>query len=174
MNLNGKTVLITGASAGIGEDCAHIFAEAGAKLILMARREEKLQALNNTIKEKYGMESHCISCDVRNYDEVKQSIDNIPDDFKDIDILINNAGLARGLDKLHEGLLSDWEEMIDTNVKGLLYVSRILIPMLAAKKDGHVINIGSIAGHEVYSQRCRILCQQTCGKGIVQGVWRLT
>lgn len=151
MNLKGKTAFVTGASAGIGEAIAYKFAEAGINLVLTARRLEKLKEIENNIKNKYHVNVCSIQLDVRNYDAVKKTIDSLPKEFSKIDILVNNAGLARGLSKLQEGDLQDWEEMIDTNVKGLLYVSRCILPQMVERSSGHVVNIGSIAGRQVYA-----------------------
>jgi len=150
ISMKNKIVFITGASSGIGLSGAEIFAREGARLILAARREKKLINLAKKMKSKYKTECLVIRLDVRHPNEVEQKIKNIPANWKKIDILINNAGLSRGLDKLHEGNLPDWEEMIDTNVKGLLYVSRAVIPLMVKRNKGHIVNIGSIAGHEVY------------------------
>lgn len=144
------TVLITGASSGIGQACAEQFAKNGARLILMARRLDKLNALADTLKKNYLIDVLTFSLDVRSNSQVTEVIDSIPSDWQQIDVLINNAGLALGLEKLHEGYLEDWETMIDTNVKGLLYMSRKVIPMMVKNNKGHVVNIGSIAGHQVY------------------------
>lgn len=145
-NLKDKIVFITGASSGIGRACAGVFAAEGCRLILSARRYERLEQL----KSELDTETIIIELDVRKQKMVKQAIGSLDESWSDIDILINNAGLARGLSKLHEGELSDWEEMIDTNVKGLLYVSREIIPGMVKRNRGHIVNIGSIAGHEVY------------------------
>lgn len=145
-NVSNKTVLITGATAGIGKACARKFTEARANLILFARREERLEALKRELDTKV----HTAVVDIRNRNKVESAIQEIPDDFQNIDILVNNAGLGRGLDKLHTGAINDWEEMIDTNIKGLLYMSRYIIPGMVERGNGHIINIGSIAGHEVY------------------------
>lgn len=144
--LKDKIVFITGASSGIGRACAEVFAAEECRLILSARRYERLEQL----KSELDTESIIIELDVRDQKKVKQAIRSLDESWSDIDILINNAGLARGLSKLHEGELSDWEEMIDTNVKGLLYVSREIIPGMVKRNRGHIVNIGSIAGHEVY------------------------
>jgi len=146
VSLKDKIVCITGASSGIGRACAEAFAAQGCRLILSARRYERLEEL----KEELDTESIIIELDVRDQKKVENTIRSLDDSWSDIDILINNAGLARGLSKMHEGLLSDWEEMIDTNVKGLLYVSREIIPGMVKRNRGHIVNIGSIAGHEVY------------------------
>lgn len=148
--LGKKTVLITGASAGIGEATAIAMAEAGARLILTARRKDRLDKLAKILKQNHGTESLIQALDVRKQKDVSSFIDGLHDDWRSIDILVNNAGLGRGLDKLHEGSPEDWDEMIDTNVKGLLYVSRAIVPGMVRRGTGHVINVGSIAGHEVY------------------------
>jgi len=150
MLLQNKTALITGASAGIGKAIAELFAKEGASLILIARRLTAIKKLADELNEKYGTKSELIELDVRNYSNIKESLNSLNDDWKKIDILVNNAGKARGLDKLHEGLRDDWDEMIDTNIKGLLYFSRLIIPEMVNRNEGHVINIGSIAGVEVY------------------------
>lgn len=148
--LNKKTVFITGASSGIGLACAHAFAREGARLILSARRRDRVIALAEELRKAHGTESLTFQLDVRQQPAVAKAVQELPSSWQDIEILVNNAGLSRGLDKLHEGKLQDWEEMIDTNVKGLLYVSRAVIPGMVARGKGTIINIGSIAGHEVY------------------------
>ncbi len=145
-----KLVFITGASAGIGLACAEVFAQNGYRLLLAARRLDRLEKLAAKFEKLYKTETLCIRLDVRHQSEVAGKIDALPAKWKKIDILVNNAGLSRGLSKLHEGDLTDWEEMIDTNIKGLLYVSRVIIPGMVKRKKGHIINIGSIAGHELY------------------------
>ena len=145
-NLDNKIALITGASSGIGAACARKFAEQGVRLILAARRIERLEKLTSEL----SVETHLIQLDVRDRQAVEKAIDGLPSEWEAIDILVNNAGLSRGLHKLHEGNIDGWEEMIDTNVKGLLYVSRAVIPGMVARGRGHIINISSIAGHEVY------------------------
>ncbi|MDR0927784.1 MAG: SDR family NAD(P)-dependent oxidoreductase [Ignavibacteria bacterium] len=150
MKISGKNILITGASSGIGEACAIAFAEAGCNLILTARRKSRLDALAKELAVKHSIQVHTIGLDVRNYAEVENSLNHLPSNFQTIDILINNAGKALGVEKLQDGLLENWEEMIDTNVKGLLYVSRVVLPKMLERNEGMVINIGSIAGHEVY------------------------
>ena len=149
-SLQNQIILITGASSGIGTACARIFAGAGAKLILAARRVERLQQLAGTLIKEFGIEIHLLQLDVRDRNAVEFAISTLPSAWSDIDILINNAGLSRGLDKLHEGSFQDWEDMIDTNVKGLLYVSRYVIPRMVSRDRGHVVNLGSIAGHQTY------------------------
>ncbi|MCX6137623.1 MAG: SDR family oxidoreductase [Ignavibacteriales bacterium] len=149
-SLKNKVVFVTGASSGIGAACARQFAALGAKLLLCARRADRLHALAAELKENHGTESFVFALDVRRCNDVTAAIDALPEAWKAISILLNNAGLARGLDNLHEGDAEDWDEMIDTNVKGLLYVSRAVIPLMVRRGEGHVINLGSIAGHLVY------------------------
>lgn len=145
-NLKDKIALITGASSGIGEATARLLATSGYKLILAARRIDRLRKLEAELRTSV----HLIELDVRNQPAVEAAIGQLPEEWKPIDLLVNNAGLSRGLDKLHEGKIQDWEEMIDTNIKGLLFVSRAVIPGMVARGRGHIINVGSIAGHEVY------------------------
>ncbi|MBK7140509.1 MAG: SDR family oxidoreductase [bacterium] len=145
-HLQGKTVFVTGASSGIGEATAQKFAQAGCKLVLAARRFERLQAVASKLPTK----CHLIELDVQDRLAVEQAVASIPPDFAAIDILVNNAGKARGLAKLHEADIADQEEMINTNVKGLLYCTRAVVPGMIKRQSGHVINIGSIAGHDVY------------------------
>jgi 3-hydroxy acid dehydrogenase/malonic semialdehyde reductase len=148
--LKGRTVLITGASAGIGEACAMTLAETGARLILAARRRDKLMTLAQRLSQAHQPDVHIIELDVRQRDAVNDAIESLPADWKSIDVLINNAGLSRGLDLLHEGSADDWEEMIDTNIKGLLWVDRAVTPGMVQRGSGHVIHIGSIAGRQLY------------------------
>ena len=150
ISLTEKIVLVTGASSGIGASCAHFFADAGARLILSARRKEKLISLANELKQKYQAETLLLPLDVQKASEIAATIDGLPAEWQAIDILINNAGLSRGLDKQYEAPLQDWEEMIDTNIKGLLYMTRAIAPGMVARNQGHVINIGSIAARYTY------------------------
>lgn len=145
-SLKNKIVFITGASSGIGAATAKFCAELGAKLILTARREEKL----NEFASKLDTECLVRKLDVQNQNEVEEAINSLPSEWTEIDVLINNAGLSLGLNKLHEAPISDWEEMIDTNIKGLLYVSRAIIPGMVKRNRGHIVNLGSIAGHQAY------------------------
>ena len=149
-SLRDKIVFITGASSGIGRACVRAFAREGARILMAARRDDRLAALASEVKAEFGAIVRHFELDVRDQPAVAQAVAGLPADWTAIDILVNNAGLSRGLDKLHEGVLSDWEEMIDTNVKGLLYVSRAVLPGMVERGRGHVINIGSIAGHDVY------------------------
>ena len=149
--LQNKIVFISGASSGIGKACAELFAQAGAKVILCARSVEKVQEIADVLKAQYQIDALALKLDVQDKNAVNEIVDTLPSQWKKIDILVNNAGLARGLEKLHQGDVEDWEAMIDTNVKGLLYLTRKIVPqMLENKVNGHVINIGSIAGIHAY------------------------
>ncbi len=143
-----KTALITGATSGIGRAIAERFAANGIQLVICGRRQERLDEMKMELGQKTKV--HTLNFDVRDKDLVSTSINSLPNDFSEIDILINNAGNAHGLDFIDEGSVDDWDNMIDINVKGLLYVSKAIIPKMVAKKNGHIINIGSIAGKEVY------------------------
>ncbi len=145
-----ESVLITGATSGIGEATARLLAEKGYPLILTGRRRERLETLAENLKSATGQAVWTLCFDVRNQEETARAIESIPPTFLPIGILINNAGLASGLDPLHEGDISDWEKMIDTNLKGLLYVTRQIAPMMVARRKGHIVNISSIAGKETY------------------------
>lgn len=148
--LIGKRVLVTGASAGIGEACARRFAEQGAHLLLAARRLERVEALADELREQYGIEAYAHAVDVADRERVAEYVATLERLELLPDILVNNAGKACGLDKLHEGSLDDWEDMIDTNLKGVLYMSRAILPHMVARDSGHVVHIGSIAGRWVY------------------------
>jgi len=150
MSLKGKIVFITGASAGIGAATTLAFAAEGARLLLAARRAGKLAEVASEALERGAPAVHSIDLDVRDHRAVQQAIDDLPPEWAEIDILVNNAGLSRGLDKLYVGKIQDWEEMIDTNVKGLLYVTRAVVPGMVVRRRGHVINLGSTAGELTY------------------------
>jgi len=146
VDLKNKIVFITGSSSGIGAACARAFTAQGARLILCARRGEHLKKLVSDLKT----DTYSFPLDVRDPNQVEKQIQSLPADWSAIDILLNNAGLARGLSKLQEGDIQDWEEMIDTNIKGLLFITRAVVPGMVQRGKGDIINIGSIAGHEVY------------------------
>lgn len=148
--MSNKIVFITGATAGFGEACAEKFAQSGYDLIINGRRNERLTALQSRLEKQYGVNVFPLRFDVRRQEEVIAAIGQLPEDWKKIDLLINNAGLALGLSAIEEGNTEDWDTMIDTNVKGLLYVSRQVLPLMKARKSGHVINIGSTAAKDVY------------------------
>jgi len=150
MNLRGKIVFITGASAGIGAATALAFAAEGAKLLLAARRAGRLAEVASVAKVRGAEAVHSIDLDVRNHRAVQSVIDELPQEWAEIDVLVNNAGLSRGLEKLYLGKVEDWDEMIDTNVKGLLYVTRAVVPGMVVRRRGHVVNLGSTAGEIAY------------------------
>ena len=145
-----KIVLITGASSGIGEGCARKFASEGARLILNARSVDKLEALAQELKEKYGAAYYVMPFDVRDRKAASAALDSLPEEWKAIDVLINNAGLVIGVDKEHEGNLDEWDIVIDTNIKSLLSMTRMVVPGMVERGRGHIINIGSIAGDAAY------------------------
>ena len=145
-----KTILITGASSGIGEGCARKFASQGARLILNSRSADKLTALAEELKEKYDAECYVMPFDVCNREAAAAALNALPQEWRSIDVLINNAGLAIGVDKEHEGSLDEWDVMIDTNIKALLSMTRLVVPGMVERGKGHIINIGSIAGDAAY------------------------
>ena len=145
-----KTVLITGATSGFGEAMAYVFAAAGDRLILTGRNENKLAAISADLLSKHNAAVHTLCFDIQNKEAVFAAIHTLPAAFTSIDVLINNAGLALGRDSFQDANIEDWETMIDTNVKGLLYISKAVLPLLINNKKGHIINIGSTAGVEVY------------------------
>lgn len=145
-----KTVMISGATSGIGEACAYKFAKEGYRLIITGRRKERLDKLAVELKHKHDCEILAHELDVRDKNMVKNLVENLPEAWKSIDVLVNNAGLALGLSPVQEGNTDDWDTMIDTNVKGLLYVGKAVAQLMIANGRGHIINIGSIAGREVY------------------------
>lgn len=145
-----KTALITGATSGIGEACARKFAEGGYNLILTARRAEKLAEIKSQLEAK-GTKVRTLVFDVRDAEVAKQAIDSLEAEWQTIDVLINNAGLALGLEKEYEGDPEDWNTMIDTNIKGLLTMTRLIVPAMIERNEGHVINIGSVAGDAAYA-----------------------
>ena len=148
--LKDRIVLITGASGGIGAAAAQAFAREGAKLLLAARRESKLQAMQGSLLAAGAPAVHILALDVRDRGAVEQSLSSLPEEWKQVEILINNAGLARGLSKLQEANPEDWDVMIDTNIKGLLYVTRAVVPGMIKRQAGHIINLGSTAGEIAY------------------------
>ncbi|WP_218082470.1 SDR family oxidoreductase [Anthocerotibacter panamensis] len=146
-SLQDQTILITGASAGIGAACARLLAQAGGRLILTARRTDRLEALAAELEQT---PCHLLTLDVRDKAQVAEALGRLPAPWQTVDILINNAGLSRGMNKLQEGEVTDWDEMIDTNIKGLLYVTRAIVPGMVTRGRGHVVNLGSLAGHQTY------------------------
>ena len=152
-----KIICITGASSGFGEACAFKFSENHYDLIIAGRREEKLNSLKETLEKKFGNRVHVLRLDVSDRTAVESAFKSLPDEWKKIDLLLNNAGLALGRDNFDEASMDDWERMIDTNLKGLLYVSKAVLPYMIAGNTGHVINIGSTAGKQVY-QKGNVYC----------------
>ncbi len=146
-----KIALITGATSGIGEACAKMFAQQGYHLILLARREHLLENLAQDLVNNYGVEVKKIQADVRDKENINYVLDTLTATWKNVDVLINNAGLSQGLEPIQNGCVEDWDTMIDTNVKGLLYVSKMVSNWMVSNKKGHIINIGSIAAKEVYA-----------------------
>lgn len=145
-----KTILVTGATSGIGEAIAQIFARANNKIIITGRRKERLKKLKEKLEKDFGAQVHTLCFDVQKAEEVKTAIASLPEDYRNIDILINNAGLALGRASFDNGLEQDWDTMIDTNIKGVLYVTKAIVPGMIERKSGHIVNIGSIAGKETY------------------------
>ena len=145
-----KTILITGATAGFGRATAEHFAAAGWNCIITGRRADRLAELATELKNKFAVKIHTLCFDVQNREDVFTAINSLPTEWQSIDVLLNNAGLALGRDSFELANLDDWDTMIDTNVKGLMYVTKAVLPFMIAKKNGHIINIGSTAGKEVY------------------------
>lgn len=150
MNIKGKIVFITGASSGIGMESAKAFAREGCKLILTARRIDRINILASELLKEFGTESLTLPLDVKKKEDVFTLFEKLPDDWKKIDILLNNAGMGKGLSPLHESDPEGWDEMIDTNVKGLLFVTKSVSNLMIKNGGGHIINVGSVAGREVY------------------------
>jgi NADP-dependent 3-hydroxy acid dehydrogenase YdfG len=145
-----KIALITGATSGLGRAIALRLAKEGYDVIITGRRKDRLEELEREIEIKYESKVYSLCFDVRVYNEVEKAITSLPEEWKAIGILVNNAGLAVGLDPIQQGVVDDWERMIDTNIKGLLYVTRVVSPGMVARKSGHIVNLGSIAGKGVY------------------------
>lgn len=169
--LKNKIVFISGASSGIGKACAELFAQAGARLILCARNIEKVREIANKLKEQEQIDVLAFELDVQDKKAVDEVLDSLPANWRKIDILVNNAGLARGLEKVHQGDIADWDAMIDTNIKGLLYLTRKIVPeMLENRADGHIINIGSIAGIHAYPNGAVYCATKSAVKFISDGL----
>jgi 3-hydroxy acid dehydrogenase / malonic semialdehyde reductase len=149
--LSGRTVLITGASSGIGEACARTLAANGARLVLNARRVEKLKTLARRLEAEFGSKVRVCPFDVRKPQAIRRALARLPPEWRAVDVLINNAGLARGWEKIYEGDPEEWDEVIDSNLKGLLYVTRMILPGMVQRRRGHVVNIASISGIETYA-----------------------
>lgn len=169
-SLAEKTVFITGASAGIGEATARAFAAKGAHLILSARRLDKVQTIAEQLTAEFGVNALAIELDVTDNAAVEAAVANLAPQWRAIDILVNNAGLARGMEPFQDGKPSDWDEMIDTNVKGLLYTSRAIAPLLIAREQGHIINLGSIAGYQAYANGTVYCATKFAVRAITEGM----
>ena len=170
VSMVGKVVFITGASSGIGAACAVRFAEAGARLLLAARRTDRLHEIAAGLHAAGFDHVHTVVLDVRDNQQVQAVLEALPEQWRAIDVLINNAGLSRGLEKLYEGHIDDWEEMIDTNVKGLLYVTRAVVPGMVQRRAGYVVNIGSVAGHMTYPKGAVYCATKAAEKSITEGM----
>ena len=168
--LKDKVVFITGASSGIGAACAHAFASEGARLLLAARRMDRLESLRPALMEAGAADVHALQLDVREQATVANSIEGLPAEWQAIEVLVNNAGLSRGLDKLYEGEIEDWEEMIDTNVKGLLYVTRAVVPGMVTRGKGHIVNLGSTAGEITYPKGAVYCATKAAERAINDGL----
>jgi len=169
-SLAGKNVLITGASSGIGRATAFAFAEAGARLLLCARRLEMLLELESALIQAGAAAVLLFRLDVRDREAVESAVADLPPDWQAIDILVNNAGLSRGLAKLHEDDPENWDEMIDTNIKGLLYVTRTVVPGMVARNAGHVISMGSVAGYITYANGAAYCASKAAERAISEGL----
>jgi serine 3-dehydrogenase len=167
--LQNKITLITGATSGIGKACAIYFATEGSNLVIMSRSGDKLTALRESLENDFGVQVFATVCDVRKQESVVSAFEQIPEAFRNIDILINNAGLASGFDAIQDGSSADWEDMIDTNIKGLLYVTQQVIPVMQARKSGHIINLGSVAGHTVYPKGNVYCASKFAVKALTEG-----
>ncbi|UCE01572.1 MAG: SDR family oxidoreductase [Candidatus Latescibacterota bacterium] len=172
VNLKERLVFVTGASSGIGRSCARAFAREGTRLLLAARRVERLEELAQELESEYGTRSHVLQLDVRDAAAVDVTLAALPSAWRAVDLLVNAAGLARGLAPIQEGAIRDWDEMIDTNVKGLLYVTRAILPGMLERGCGEVINIGSIAGHEVYPSGSVYCASKYAVRALTQGLRR--
>jgi len=164
--LKDKLVLVTGASSGIGRACAEAFAREGCRLLLAARRHDRLEALAAGL----DADTRLLALDVRDRAAVDAAMATLPDAWAGPDVLVNNAGLSRGLEPVHEGDPQDWEEMIDTNLKGLLWLTRAVLPGMVARDTGHVINIGSISGHQVYAGGAVYCATKYAVRALTQGL----
>lgn len=165
-----KIALVTGASAGIGKATAQTLAQNNYNIIITGRRLKQLEDLKNELGIKYKADVFILNFDIRNQQETSNAIDSLPEAWKKIDILINNAGLSVGLNPIQEGEFDDWERMIDTNIKGLLYISRKVIPIMVARNSGHIVNITSIAGKEVYENGNVYCATKSAADAITKGM----
>lgn len=165
-----KIALITGATSGLGKAIALRLAKEGYDVIITGRRKERLEELEKEIEVKYEVRVYSLCFDVRSFDQVEKAIASLPEDWKNIDILVNNAGLAVGLEPIQSGSVEDWERMIDTNIKGLLYVTRVVSPGMIARQSGHIINMGSIAGRAAYPNGAVYCATKSAVNALSQGM----
>jgi len=168
--MKGKIVLITGATSGIGEGCARKFASQGSDIILNSRNSEKVTALKAELEKTYGIKVFALPFDVRDRAAMKQAIDSLPKPWSDIDVLVNNAGLVIGMDKEFEGDLDEWDIVLDTNIKGLLAMTRMVVPGMVSRGSGHIINIGSIAGDAAYANGSVYCASKAAVKSLTDGL----
>jgi NADP-dependent 3-hydroxy acid dehydrogenase YdfG len=164
------TAFITGATSGIGKAIARRLAKEKFALILTGRRSDRLEVLKKEIEHDYGAKVHTLCFDVQDYNQVASAVNSLPDEWKTVDVLVNNAGLSVGLEPIHTAEINDWERMIDTNIKGLLYVTRVISPGMVARKSGHIINLGSIAGRTVYPNGVVYCATKHAVKAINEGM----
>lgn len=167
-----KLVFITGATSGFGKACAQLFAQHQYNLILNGRRSERLQQLKQELEREHGVNVYLLPFDVQNKTEVFKAIESLPPQWQSIDVLINNAGLALGRDFFEEADMDDWETMLNTNVKGLIYVSRAVLPFMIAHQKGHIINLGSVAGKEVY-EKGNVYCATKAAVDVISKSMRI-
>lgn len=165
-----KIALITGATSGLGKAIALRLAKEGYDVIITGRRKERLEELEKEIEVKYEVRVYSLCFDVRSFDQVEKAIESLPEDWKNIDILVNNSGLAVGLEPIQSGSVEDWERMIDTNIKGLLYVTRVVSPGMVARQSGHIINMGSIAGRAAYPNGAVYCATKSAVNALSQGM----
>ena len=170
MKFKFKKILITGASSGIGEACARQFAKEGAHLLLAARRGQRLQSLADELIKNYGIEVEILIADVKDLKQLEQSWFKLPQKWREIDVLINNAGLALGMESVQDANPADWDQVIDTNLKGVLYMSRLVIKEMLARQTGHIINMGSVAGYQVYPGGSVYCAVKFALRGISDGI----
>jgi len=168
--MSHKVVFISGATAGIGEACAIKFASHEYDIIITGRRKERLIALKNKLEKEFRIEVFTLHFDIRHQKDVENAIAQLPAKFREIDVLINNAGLAAGINPIDKGILDDWETMIDTNIKGVLYLSREIIPLMKTRKKGHIINIGSIAGKMTYPNSNVYCASKSAVQALTEGM----
>lgn len=167
-----RIIFITGATSGIGKACAEIFAASGDNLIINGRRKERLEELKTSLEKKYKIEVLCAHFDIQNKEAVDKAINSFPEKWQPIDVLINNAGLALGRDLFDEADINDWETMLNTNVSGLLYVSKAVLPFMIKRNSGHIINLGSIAGDDMY-ERGNVYCASKAAVDAISRTMRI-